>query len=330
MVAEEPEGFYEGGEKGGLYTKSGTEYATKIISRNKSPDLSFDRSINPYKGCEHGCIYCFVRSTHNYWGLSSGQDFETHIFTKLNAVKLLRQELNRPRYQWGVVVLGSNTDPYQPIERRLKITRGVLEELSNFNHPVAIVTKSVGVIRDLDLISDMAKRNLAKVFLSVTTLDKELSNRLEPRASKPRRSLAAVRELSQKGVPTGVMIAPIIPGLTDSEIEAIIGVAAANGASECGYILLRLPNEVKALFTEWLHCHRPLAVRRVLNLVRAVHGGRLYNSAFGQRQKGDGPYAKMILDRFSRAAKEYSINVDPKVLDCTRFCPPQFQGELFG
>ena len=232
-------------------------------------------------------------------------------------------------YKCKVIALGTDTDPYQPAERRANITRSALQELFKFNHPVSIVTRSASIIRDLDVIADMATRNLIKVYFSITTLKRRLSNSLEPRASTPERRLGAVRELSDAGIPTGVMVAPVIPGLTDFEIESIIRVSADAGARECSYAILRLPHEVKRLFKQWLMFHQPLSASRILALVREVHGGRLYNPTFGLRRTGTGPYAKMIFDRFAYAVRRYSLNTDRPKLDCSHFCIPTDQGELF-
>ncbi len=297
------------------------------ITRNSSPDVPFDRSINPYRGCEHGCIYCFARPTHAYLGLSPGLDFETRILAKPDAPRLLAKELSRPGYRCRPIAMGTNTDPYQPIERRLRITRGILEVLSAFNHPVSIVTKSDAVLADRDLLADMAARNLAKVYLSVTTLDSDLARRLEPRASTPARRLAAVQALMDVGVPTGVMVAPIIPALTDAEIESILEAAKDAGAEETGYILLRLPLEVKDLFAEWLAAHYPDRAAKVLSLVRDTRAGELNDATFGRRMRGVGAYAALIERRFTIAAKRLGLSHEKgregmTALDCQNFAPP--------
>ncbi len=314
------------------------------ITRNTSPDIPFDRSINPYRGCEHGCIYCFARPTHAYLGLSPGLDFETRILAKPDAPRLLARELARKGYVCKPIAMGTNTDPYQPIERRLRITRGILEVLSAFNHPVSIVTKSDAVLADRDLLADMARRRLAKVYLSVTTLDTELTRKLEPRASAPTRRLAAVTALKAAGVPVGVMVAPVIPALTDAEMEAILAHAKEAGADDAGYILLRLPLEVKELFEEWLLTHYPDRARKVLSLVRDTRGGALNDPNFGSRMRGEGPYAALIAARFNMAARRLGLSRERArvpgergrtyeggralgSLDCSRFAPPVRKGD---
>jgi DNA repair photolyase len=298
-----------------------------IIARNQSPDVPFDRSINPYRGCEHGCIYCFARPTHAFLGLSPGLDFETRLLHKPDAAKLLETELRNPRYRCAVIAMGTNTDPYQPVERHYATTRSILEVLSAFNHPVGIVTKSALVARDLDILAPMAARNLAHVFVSVTTLDRALARRMEPRAATPQRRLETVRALADAGVRTGVMVAPIIPGLTDPEMEAILEAAAAAGATHAGYVLLRLPLEIKDLFEEWLAAHEPLKAKRVLNLLRGMRGGKLYTSEFGERMRGAGAYADLIEDRFARATARLGFNRSRFRLDTTQFSPPQRAGD---
>ncbi len=297
------------------------------LTRNSSPDIPFDRSINPYRGCEHGCVYCFARPTHAYLGLSPGLDFETRILAKPDAPRLLAKELSRRAYRCRPIALGTNTDPYQPMERRLGITRGILEVLSAFNHPVSIVTKSDAVLADRELLADMAARRLAKVYLSVTTLDNELARKLEPRAAAPAKRLAAVRALRDAGIPAGVMVAPVIPALTDAEMETILAAAADAGATEAGYILLRLPLEVKDLFTEWLHAHYPDRARKVLSLVRDTRGGQLNDAAFGRRMRGNGPYAALIAARFEVAVRRLGLAHEKARegmtgLDTSRFAPP--------
>ncbi|MBL28706.1 MAG: radical SAM protein [Rhodospirillaceae bacterium] len=300
-----------------------------IIARNQSPDVGFDRSINPYRGCEHGCAYCFARPTHAYLGLSPGQDFESRLFMKPDAAKLLRAELSSSRYRCRVIAMGTNTDPYQPLERKERITRSVLEVLSAFDHPVGITTKSALVARDIDILGPMARERLAKVFISVTTLDRHLANRLEPRASTPARRLEAVKRLTDAGIPTGVMVAPIIPGLTDSEVEAIIAAAATAGAVSTGYVLLRLPLEIKSLFEEWLRENEPLKAAKVWSLMRQSRDGKLYDAAFGSRQRGSGAYATLIRQRVDAAAKRHGLNARPWSLDVTKFRVPTDQLSLF-
>jgi DNA repair photolyase len=301
-----------------------TRDATRtILARNTSPDVPFDRSINPYRGCEHGCIYCFARPTHAYLGLSPGLDFETKILFKPDAAKLLVGELVSPKYKPDVVAMGTNTDPYQPVERELKITRQILRVLSDFNNPVGIVTKNQLVARDIDILGDMAKRNLAEVFLSVTTLDKELARDMEPRASAPHRRLAAIRALADAGVPVGVMAAPMIPGLNDHEMEAILEAAKEAGATRAGFTVLRLPLEIKDLFQEWLKQHRPDRAERVLSLIRQMRGGALYQSDFGLRMRGEGPIAQLLSARFSAAVKRLGLNLVRYRLDASRFSVPE-------
>jgi DNA repair photolyase len=295
------------------------EATRKIITRNDSPDVPFDRSINPYKGCEHGCVYCFARPTHAYLGLSPGLDFETKIFSKPNAAALLRDELGRRGYTPQVLALGANTDPYQPAERDLKITRSVLEVLADFQHPVSIITKSALVVRDLDLLAPMAAKRLAHVYLSVTTLDPELARRMEPRASSPSKRIGAIRALAAGGIPVGVLSSPMIPFLNDWELERILEAAAEAGATSAGYVLLRLPHELKGLFEEWLHEHYPLKAKHVLGLVRDTRGGELYRSEFGERMRGDGAYADVLAKRFELARTRLGLNERPKYFDHTRF-----------
>jgi DNA repair photolyase len=301
-----------------------TKDATRtILARNASPDVPFDRSINPYRGCEHGCIYCFARPTHAYLGLSPGLDFETRILFKPEAAKLLVAELASPKYRCDVVAMGTNTDPYQPVERDLKITRSILKVLSEFNNPVGIVTKNHLITRDIDILADMAKRNLAEVFLSVTTLDKTLARDMEPRASAPHRRLEAIRALSAAGIPTGVMTAPMIPGLNDHEMEAILDAATEAGATRAGFTVLRLPLEIKDLFDEWLRANRPDRADKVLSLVRQLRGGALYQAEFGLRMKGEGPIAQLLGARFSAAVKRLGLNRIRYRLDTMRFAVPE-------
>lgn len=300
-----------------------TRDATRtIIARNSSPDIPFDRSINPYRGCEHGCIYCFARPTHAYLGLSPGLDFETKILFKPEAAALLTAELASPKYRCDVVAMGTNTDPYQPVERDLKITRQILRVLSDFNNPVGIVTKNHLITRDIDILGDMAKRNLAEVFLSITTLDRDLARTMEPRASAPHRRLDAIRELAAAGIPVGVMTAPMIPGLNDHEMEAILDASAAAGATRAGYTALRLPLEIKELFEEWLRANRPDRAERILSLVRQMRGGELYKAEFGTRMKGEGPIAQLLSQRFAAAVKRLDLNRVRYRLDTMRFAVP--------
>ncbi len=284
------------------------ETAKSIIATNDSPDLSFDRSINPYRGCEHGCIYCYARPTHCYLGHSAGLDFETKLYAKVNAAALLERELSNPRYTPRTIALGAVTDPYQPIEREHRITRQVLEVLERTGHPVGIVTKSALVVRDLDILSRMAARGLVKVAMSVTTLDRKLARAMEPRAATPPKRLDAIRQLAAAGVPVTVLVAPIVPALNDQEIEQILAAAHDAGASEAGYVLLRLPLELKDLFREWLATEYPDRKDRVINILRSMHGGKDYVAEFGLRQRGAGPYAEQIGLRFRLAAKRLGMN----------------------
>jgi DNA repair photolyase len=303
-----------------------------IIARNDSPDVPFDRSINPYRGCEHGCIYCFARPTHAWLGLSPGLDFESRLLYKPAAASLLRAELRRPGYRCGVLAMGTNTDPYQPVERSLRITRGVLEVLRDHGHPVSIVTKSHLVVRDLDILSGMARRRLASVTLSITTLDRRLARLLEPRAPAPHRRLQAVEALAAAGVPAGVMIAPVIPVLTEPELESILRAAATSGARHAGYVLLRLPLEVGPLFSEWLERHEPLKSRRILSALRGLRGGRLSTGEFGRRMRGDGPRAELLSRRFHLACLRSGLSTGQEPLDTSLFrVPPAAgdQGSLF-
>ncbi len=293
-----------------------------IIARNDSPDLSFDRSINPYRGCEHGCIYCFARPTHAYLGLSPGLDFETKIVFKPEAAALLEKELSKPGYIPQPIVLGSNTDPYQPVERTLKITRSLLEVLERFNHPVIIVTKSAGVVRDADILGRMAEKNLVRVFISITTLDSALARAMEPRAASPARRLAAIEALKGAKIPVGVFASPMIPGLNDSELEHILEAAAKAGAATASSILLRLPHELSDLFTNWLNTHVPERAKHVLSLIRQVRGGSLNDSKFHARFAGSGPYAELLTRRFMRAAKQFGLNTEKLALDTVWFAVP--------
>jgi DNA repair photolyase len=284
------------------------ETAKSIIASNDSPDISFEQSINPYRGCEHGCIYCFARPTHCYLGHSAGLDFETKLYAKINAAELLQRELGHPRYVPKVIALGAVTDPYQPIEREHRLTRSILDVLDRANHPVGIVTKSALIMRDIDVLVRMARRDLVKVAISVTTLDRHIARKMEPRAATPSKRLAAIAALSAAGVPVAVMTAPIIPALNDSEIERILTAARRAGASEAGYVLLRLPLELKALFREWLASEFPERRERVINLLRSMHGGKDYTPEWRTRQRGKGPYADQIALRFRLAVSRLGLN----------------------
>lgn len=303
-----------------------------VIARNQSPDVPFDQSINPYRGCEHGCIYCYARPTHAYLGHSPGLDFETRLYAKTDAAALLERELRKRSYKPDVLALGAVTDPYQPIERQRRVTRQVLRVLSDFNHPVGITTKSARVLDDLELLADMAKRRLVMVSMSVTSLDRDLARKLEPRASTPANRLDAIRQLSQAGVPVAVSVAPIIPALTDHEIEAIIAAAAEAGAQAVNWTVLRLPLEIKDLFAEWLIAHAPGKAKHVFSLVSQCHGGEIYRAEWGTRMKGQGPYAEMIRRRVEAAARKHGLHRRQWNLDTSRFAvphDPDRQMELF-
>lgn len=299
-----------------------TDASRRIISQNRSPDIPFDQSINPYLGCEHGCVYCYARPSHANWGLSPGLDFETRIFAKPDAGRLLERELERPGYRCRVIALGANTDPYQPVERRLGITRGVLEVLSRTRHPVGIVTKSAAVTRDLDLLGPMARLGLAYVAISITTLDPALARRLEPRAAAPHRRLDAIAQLREAGVPVCVMVAPIIPGLTDGGIEAVLEAAAGAGAEHAACTLVRLPREIGDLFRAWLDAHVPDRAERVLTLIRQCRGGRLNDPRFGSRMRGEGAYAAMLVNRFELACRRFGLQRHRLHLRTDLFVPP--------
>ncbi|MDQ0319360.1 DNA repair photolyase [Pararhizobium capsulatum DSM 1112] len=298
------------------------EKPRSIISRNDSPDIPFDRSVNPYRGCEHGCIYCFARPTHAYMGLSPGLDFEAKLFAKPDAPRLLERELAKPGYKVRPIALGTNTDPYQPIEKEWRIMRQILEVLQACNHPVMIVTKSAMVMRDIDILADMAEKGLAKVGLSVTTLDRKLARLMEPRASTPGKRLEAIKALSEAGIPTTVMMAPVIPALNDHEIERVLDSGKAAGAEFASYVLLRLPLEVSPLFRDWLLRNYPDRYRHVMSLVRSMRGGRDYDAEFGKRMKGAGPYAWQIGRRFELAAKRLELNLTKRPLNGDLFVPP--------
>ena len=310
-----------------LRTTVAIDASRTVIARNDSPDLGFDQSINPYRGCEHGCVYCFARPTHAYLGLSPGLDFETRLLAKPDAPAVLRRELAHPRYRPSPIAMGTNTDPYQPTERRLRITRGILEVLAEHRHPVTIVTKSALVLRDLDILAPMAAQGLATVAVSVTTLDAGLARTLEPRAATPARRLATLAGIAAAGVPATVMVAPVIPALTDHELEAILARTAGIGVASASYILLRLPLEIKDLFREWLEAHAPDRAARVLNRMRAMRDGRLYVDAFGSRMRGTGRYADLLEQRFHRACNKHGLNRRDVTLDASRFRRPPRSGD---
>ena len=317
-----PDGWDLAEEPLPIRTEVTLEKPRTIITRNDSPDIGFDRSINPYRGCEHGCVYCFARPSHAYQGLSPGLDFETKLFAKPNAAELLAKELAAPGYEPRMMALGTNTDPYQPIERTYRITRSILEVLDAANHPVGIVTKSGLVTRDIDILSSMAKRGLAKVAVSVTTLDPKLARRMEPRAATPSKRLSTIRLLAEAGIPVTVLVAPVIPAINDHEIEAVLRASYAAGAREAGYVLLRLPHELKGMVRDWLAETYPDRMKHVLSLVEGTRGGKLYDAAWGQRQTGVGPYAWMVGRRFEAAAERLGFNRERQLLRTDLFAPP--------
>lgn len=319
------------GEPERIQTTVSEERARSIISRNNSPDIGFSQSVNPYRGCEHGCVYCFARPSHAYLELSPGLDFETRLFAKTNAAERLRIELANPGYRPTPIALGINTDSYQPIERDYKITREVLELLLECRHPVSFVTKGSLITRDLDLLALLAKQNLVSVYLSVTTLDNKLSSKLEPRASAPHTRLKAIKTLHDAGVPVGVLVAPVIPMITDRDLEHILEAAREAGAASAGYVLLRLPHELKQIWREWLELHYPERAVHVMSLIQQMHGGKDYDSTFGNRMRGQGPFADLIAQRFAKAYKRLEFGRLPR-LDCSQFQPPRKQSpqiELF-
>ncbi|MGY5800022.1 PA0069 family radical SAM protein [Rhizobium hainanense] len=307
-------------------TEVQVEKPRTAITRNESPDIPFDRSINPYRGCEHGCIYCFARPTHAYMGLSAGLDFESKLFAKPDAAKLLERELAKPGYKPRVIAIGTNTDPYQPIEKEWRIMRQILEVLNRANHPVAIVTKSALVMRDIDILKEMAAKNLVRVGLSVTTLDRKLARAMEPRAATPPRRLEAIQALSEAGIRTSIMVAPIIPALNDHEIERILDAGKAAGAQEASYVILRLPLEVSPLFRDWLLQHYPDRYRHVMSLIRSMRGGKDYDAEFGKRMKGAGPYAWQISRRFEMATRRLELTRRNIALRDDLFVPPDGSG----
>jgi DNA repair photolyase len=310
-------------------TQVTSETAKSIITRNSSPDIPFDRSINPYRGCEHGCIYCYARPSHAYWDMSPGLDFETKLIAKTNAAAVLEQQLSKPGYRCAPITLGANTDPYQPIEREYKITRAVLEVLLRYRHPVTIITKGSLILRDLDLLAELAKQNLVSVFISLTTLDDELKRILEPRAAAPKARLRAIRVLRDAGIPVGVLCAPMIPMINDMELEAMLSEAKAAGALSASYVMLRLPLEVAPLFEEWLQAHYPQRAEHVMSLVRQVRGGEIYDSRFGVRMRGEGPFADLLAQRYRMAIKRLGLNQRESFnLDSEAFCPPGGQMSL--
>lgn len=311
-------------------TQVTNERSRSLITYNDSPDLPFDRSINPYKGCEHGCIYCYARPSHAYLGMSPGLDFETRIVAKPDGAAVLRKQLSKRGYEPAVIALGANTDPYQPVERELGYTRAILEVLLEFRHPVAVITKSNLVLRDIDLWSALAERNLGHVMVSITSLDRALARRLEPRAATPSRRLDAVRRLSDAGVPVGVLAAPLIPALNDHELEVIFEAAAAAGARSARYILVRLPHEIKQLFADWLEEHYPDRAKRVLELIRTTRGGKLYDASYGTRMRGTGRYADLLAQRFELAARRFKLRESLPDADGSQFRVPSSRGAQLG
>ncbi|OAM53154.1 DNA repair photolyase [Methylovorus sp. MM2] len=307
---------------GSLRTEVLIDNTKSIINWNKSPDISYDRSVNPYRGCEHGCIYCYARPSHSYLGFSAGLDFETRILAKPNAAELLRKELSKPSYVCAPIALGSNTDPYQPIERDYKITREILQVLAEFRHPLTIVSKSSMIERDIDILAPMAKYGLVQTFISISTLQNDISRTLEPRTVAPLRRIETMRRLHEAGIPVGVMTAPIIPVLTDTEMESILHAAAEAGASYAGYVLLRLPLEVAPLFEEWLQLHHPLKAAHVMSIVRQSRNGEVYQSGFHERMRGSGLFADMIRQRFRLTTRKLGLNVLKLQLNTNLFAPP--------
>ena len=306
------------------------EASRSILTFNQSPDLPFDRSVNPYRGCEHGCVYCFARPTHAYLGLSPGLDFETRLFSKPEAAALLEESLRKPGYRCQTLALGVNTDAYQPVERKLEITRSLLQVLRRFRHPVAIVTKSALIERDIDILSEMAQRRLVSVYVSMTTLDAGLARKLEPRASAPQRRLQTIRKLAQAGVPVSTLVAPVIPVLTDPEMDAILAAVKDAGAQSAAYIMLRLPLEVSELFQQWLQEHYPLKAAHVMTRVRDTRGGKDYDSRFGVRLSGSGAFADIIAQRFALACRRLDLKPRDYSLDNSAFRVPARSGDQLG
>ena len=300
------------------------DQARSVITTNNSPDVGFDRSINPYRGCSHGCVYCFARPSHAYLGLSPGLDFETKLFYKADAVKILETELAKPKYVCKPIALGINTDAYQPLEKRLKITRGILAVLARCRHPVTLVTKSALIVRDIDLLSELARDRLVSVMLSITSLSNDIKRTLEPRAASPQARLRVIQQLTEAGIPVGVLVAPVIPAMTDHELEDILAAAKAAGAGSAGYVLLRLPHEVKILFREWLQAHYPDRAQHVMSLINQTRGGKDYDAAFGQRMRGTGPYAELLRARFELARRKHGLDLadERHDLDVSLFRPP--------
>ena len=323
------DGWYQESVPDSIATEVRPKAAHSIIARNDSPDIPFTQSINPYRGCEHGCVYCYARPSHAYVDLSPGIDFETKLFYKADAARLLRAELARPAYRCQTIMLGANTDPYQPVEKRLGVTREILEVMLQTRHPVAIITKGTMVLRDLELLRELAAMNLTRVTVSLTTLDPELKRTLEPRAASPHARLRVISELARAGVPVSVLTAPMIPAVNDAELEQLLAAAAEAGATRAGYVLLRLPHEVKDLFRAWLEQHLPLRAAHVMSLVQQARGGRDNDPRFGKRMRGTGAWAEMLRARFALTTRRLGLNAErgPE-LDTDRFCPPRGSGQL--
>jgi DNA repair photolyase len=330
-LEEVHDGWYVEEQPDAIATTVEPDRARGIITTNNSPDIPFEQSINPYRGCEHGCVYCFARPSHAYMGLSPGIDFETKLFYKVDAGKVLEAELARPGYVCKPITIGANTDPYQPIERKMLVTRSVLEVLARARHPVSIISKSAMVLRDLDILTDMARDGLVSVAISITTLNAETKRSLEPRTASPLARLRAVRELNAAGVPTGVMVAPVIPAITDHEMEAILEAAAEAGARWAGYVLVRLPHEIKDLFRDWLTEHFPDRAAHVMSLIQDMRGGRDNDPRFGTRMRGTGPIAELLRSRFKLACKQLDLNSGSREMpENTRlFKPPVVEGSQF-
>lgn len=324
------DGWFDDAEEARLATTVSEERVKSIISRNESPDIPFSQSINPYRGCEHGCVYCYARPSHAYLGLSPGLDFETRLFAKVNAAEVLRAELAHPRYRCEMIAIGANTDPYQPIERDYRITRSVIEVLAECNHPLGIVTKNALVERDIDLLAPMAARGLVEVYVSVNNLDQDIARRLEPRCSAPARRIEAIRRLADAGIPVGVLVAPTIPFLTDDQLERVLEAAWSAGARRASYILVRLPYEIKDLFRAWLEHHFPLKAAHVMSRVHAMRAGRDNDPQFGSRMRGTGEFARVLAVRFRMACRRLGFNDAARYskLDVAQFRPPRLDGQL--
>lgn len=321
------DGWWQEEETGRLETTVMTEKVKTIISRNSSPDIPFEQSINPYRGCEHGCTYCYARPAHAYMDLSPGIDFETRLFAKPNAAEILEKQLAQKNYQCSPIALGANTDPYQPIEQEYKITRDILEVLNRYDHPLTIVTKSSMIVRDLDLLEEMARKDLVEVMISVTTLDAELARQMEPRAAAPWKRIRTIKQLHDASVPVGVMFAPVIPALNDTEMETVLEQATTAGATRAGYVLLRLPHEVRPLFRQWLQEFAPLKYNHVMHMLNDMRGGKDYDADFRQRQTGAGPFADIISQRFSNSCRRLGLNKQQLKLNTTNFIRPVLSGQ---